>query len=305
MQDHIAYITRDRQGYRVRTDIAIKQPHLKMSVITDKSGSFWLPHFHPMPKEWTNVTFLPVSFVGFINHGLNKRELVFFKETDYVADSDFYISLLFHHLKESLLTLDPGKRPRTLYLQVDNSAAEGKNQYLLQFAAALVHHNWFDEIFIHYLQPGHTHEDIDRLFQLFHTYFRWKVIETMDQAVEFARAIYPKDILIRELQWPVYSWKKWFLGFSQSISGHKDKYAFWIKPGLDNTPSLLYKKQSLDNEWTEVKDELFSAAPSGQPSVIQPTCPSADLIQTIVSKAQKFLSKQVSFQVWNRFLRLV
>ena len=103
MNEHIDYITKDRQMYRQRTDVAIKQPFLKMSVITDKSGSFQLPQYHPMPKDWANINMVQASFVGFINHGLNKKELVFFKESDYIADADFYISLLFNHLKESLL----------------------------------------------------------------------------------------------------------------------------------------------------------------------------------------------------------
>jgi len=281
--------------YRQRTDIAIKQPFLKMSIITDKSGSFQLPQYHPMPKEWANINLVQASFVGFINHGLNKKELVFFKESDYIADADFYVSLLFNHLKESLLSIQPQNRPTTLYLQVDNSAAEGKNQYLLQFAALLVHHEWFEEVYIHYLQPGHTHEDIDRLFQLFHTHFQWKVIETMDEAITFAQSIYHKDVYIHELKWPILSWKKWFLAFCTSMSGHKDKYAFWLKKGLDGTPTLLFKQKSLDEQWIEVEESVFSHAPSGHPIAIQPRPIPRELITTVLNKTSKFLSEKVSF----------
>ena len=293
MNEHIMYITKDRQMYRQRADTSIKQPFLKMSVITDKSGAFQLPQHHPMPKEWANINLLQASFVGFINHGLNKKELVFFKETDYVADSDFYISLLFHHLKESLLSIKAENRPQTLYLQVDNSAAEGKNQYLLQFAALLVQNDWFEEVYIHYLQPRHTHKDIDRLFQPFHTFFQWKVIETMDQAIDFAKSIYQKDVHIHELKWPILAWKKWFLNFCPVLSGHKNKYGFWLNRGLDGTPMLLYKQNSLDELWAEVEEPVFSTIPNGQPQLIPPNPIPKELISTIISKAAKFLSTKV------------
>ena len=60
-----------------------------------------------------------------------------------------------------------GKRdiqPLVLYLQLDNTALENKNQYVLAFLAYLVQAGVFSAIHLSFLIVGHTHEDIDQVF---------------------------------------------------------------------------------------------------------------------------------------------
>ena len=54
--------------------------------------------------------------------------------------------------------------PRKLYLQLDNSAKDNKNKYLMTFFFLLTTWGVFEEIQASFLLVGHTHEDIDAYF---------------------------------------------------------------------------------------------------------------------------------------------
>jgi hypothetical protein len=51
--------------------------------------------------------------------------------------------------------------PRRLYLQLDNSPKDNKNQFLFGFLSFLTTQKVFEEIQLGFLLVGHTHEDID------------------------------------------------------------------------------------------------------------------------------------------------
>ncbi|KAI8493207.1 hypothetical protein Bbelb_292110 [Branchiostoma belcheri] len=68
---------------------------------------------------------------------------------------------------------DGGHLPiNTLYLQLDNSAKECKNKYILAFACWLVHLRIFRKVKLGYLMPGHTHEDMDQMLSRFSTHLQ-------------------------------------------------------------------------------------------------------------------------------------
>ena len=54
--------------------------------------------------------------------------------------------------------------PERLYLQLDNSAKDNKNQFLMAFLSMLIYGGVFKEIQVGFLLVGHTHEDIDAYF---------------------------------------------------------------------------------------------------------------------------------------------
>ena len=54
--------------------------------------------------------------------------------------------------------------PRKLYLQLDNSAKDNKNKYLMAFLFLLTARGVFEEIQAGFLLVDHTHEDIDAYF---------------------------------------------------------------------------------------------------------------------------------------------
>ena len=54
--------------------------------------------------------------------------------------------------------------PKKLFLQLDNSAKDNKNRYVMAFCSLLTAKRVFKEITIGFLIVGHTHEDIDAHF---------------------------------------------------------------------------------------------------------------------------------------------
>ena len=51
--------------------------------------------------------------------------------------------------------------PKKLYLQLDNSAKDNKNRYVMAFCSLLIARRVFKEVTIGFLIVGHTHKDID------------------------------------------------------------------------------------------------------------------------------------------------
>ena len=65
-----------------------------------------------------------------------------------------------------------GQTPRILKLQLDNPTGENKNHDVFSFVSLLCTWNIFEEAFISFCLPGHTHLDIDQAFSRFSVAFR-------------------------------------------------------------------------------------------------------------------------------------
>src|SRR5690606_34082275 len=70
-----------------------------------------------------------------------------------------------------------------LYLQLDNTSKDNKNQTVFGYLSWLVKKGTFREIYVNFLPVGHTHEDIDQLFSVIsrklknndaYTFTQWK-----------------------------------------------------------------------------------------------------------------------------------
>jgi hypothetical protein len=59
----------------------------------------------------------------------------------------------------------PGRPlPKRLYLQLDNSAKDNKNRFVMAFCLLLTARGIFKEVTVRFLVVGHTYEDIDAYF---------------------------------------------------------------------------------------------------------------------------------------------
>ncbi len=190
-------------------------------------------------------------------------------------DADFHISVLHDHLVRALSQSD--SKPRILYLQGDNSAAESKNRYFLCFCALLVHLGLFDEVYYSTMIPGHTHEDIDQLFQAIHVYLSKNSALSYEDLLQSVSKAYSKPPVVVNFK-RAYCWKIWFNQFANPMKGHQKLHCFLLKKPtlqqqnqykISSLPRLFVKQYSTDAQWDGGPEGLghiiFTSNPIGQP----------------------------------------
>ncbi len=293
LRDHFTITYGEKNHYHKRRLIASQNPSAILSLIMDKTKDIALPHIQPIPKSWLRVARQLVGIVGILNHSLGTKEFVLFSPEQWKLDSDFFITVLHQSIVTALLQYKQD-RPRILYVQADNSAAEAKNQFLLLYFATLIHYGIFDEVHFHTLIPGHTHEDIDQLFSTLHQAVeKENNIETIPALINFIKSgVYSTSPKVTWMS-RVYNWKQWFEGFGRRLKGHKSPHAFLVKKSCNGQiPGLWYKKYARDPEWLgDLNNELFFQPPNGFPSQTLPGKVDVDSVHVMVNSCKQLLSE--------------
>jgi hypothetical protein len=75
-------------------------------------------------------------------------------------------------VNDGVTSFSVNRRPRKLYLQLDNTARQNKSKYLFSYLGWLVQTCQATEVIVSFLPVGHTHEDIDQLFSRLSVYLR-------------------------------------------------------------------------------------------------------------------------------------
>ena len=244
---HIQSVTAERDVYRDRRELSELQPAKYLSIIMDAADPITLPHPGTLfPKTWLRVQRLGLHLYGIINHGHDERILYYCFDFWPGQSTNIWCTLLLNYLQGLLVQL--GYLPQTLFIQSDNCFAgmynkyvhyyhqiiffliilsDNKNRWLLALLATLVEKNWFSEIQLNMLPPGHTHEDIDALFGEFGQQLPKYPIYDIDQAItEFFPRVYAKrQASIRQLQ-KVFDWKSYFNNFVVNLGNHSRPRAF-------------------------------------------------------------------------------
>ena len=162
-----------------------------------------LPHMRVITKASSGLGQLPMTLAGMLTHGHGDGAYTDFSTDLWPRDSNFTISSLAscicrlerptmknskalfderllspffeklmqgksrcnYSIPEATDVLDHYKPlPKRLYLQLDNSPKDNKNQFLFGFLSLLTAWKVFEEIQLGFLLVGHTHEDIDGYF---------------------------------------------------------------------------------------------------------------------------------------------
>jgi hypothetical protein len=63
-----------------------------------------------------------------------------------------------------VLTHWSGNLPQVLYLELDNTSHENKNQIVFGYLSMLVEMGIFQKVKVGFLLVGHTHDHIDQIF---------------------------------------------------------------------------------------------------------------------------------------------
>ena len=139
-----------------------------------------------------------------------------------------------------------------LFLQLDNSANDNKNQYLMAFLSLLTTRGVFKEIHVGFLVVGHTHEDIDAYFS--HLSIELKRSSTYVMA-DLMRAFMKSQKLsfLPEVIQEVVDFKSFVQGYQFSgierLLGISNMHLFKFYSDSEGVQVMKFKKLAVDAEW--------------------------------------------------------
>ncbi|KAL3696984.1 hypothetical protein R1sor_011060 [Riccia sorocarpa] len=149
-----------------------------------------LPHFSKQPKSVDGAALVGVHLVGaMIFHG-KLRTRAFLTYNNLKSDSNLTITVL-----QKILLEWEGILPPTLYLQLDNTVRENKNNILFAYLAMLLEKKVFTKIKLRFLLVGHTHNFVDQMFSRFSQALRRENAFTMSRLRSVIESSYdPKPV---------------------------------------------------------------------------------------------------------------
>jgi len=186
---HNATIFKLRHGYAMRREKAISFPNQYMSLIIDgcDSKNTYLPNMKSLSKTESSLSssMIKMKLMGVRVHALHKRDYVYLQPPWASASQGCNLTLealsRTVHAESVLRTQDPNAIwPRKLFIQMDNTSRDNKNQYVFGYLSMLVERGVFDEIDVNFLPVGHTHEDIDQFFSVLTRKLRYKDAYTFE-----------------------------------------------------------------------------------------------------------------------------
>lgn len=158
---HRKHINQTKEERKNLTQIHLKSqdnPERFTSILTDWCNPFRVPHCCTYPKGWLNTHRPKQHLFGLVNYGEGSK--LFIPHLEFWDHSaNLHLSFLFLYLRK--LRFEDKLAPN-LILQTDNCSRDNKNRWFLAFFAYLVKLGWFQTVEIHYLQPGHSHDMVDR-----------------------------------------------------------------------------------------------------------------------------------------------
>ena len=154
--------------------------------------------------------------------------------------------------------MDPSKctgrsrLPPNLYLQLDNSAKDNKNQFLMAFLSLLTAKGVFKEIQVGFLLVGHTHEDIDAYFS--HLSKALKNTNTFVLADLMKAFMQSQELsFMPEFVQEIADFKSYIKGYqcdgATRLIGLGDMHLFKFYVDSDGWPVMRWKKSAVDTEW--------------------------------------------------------
>jgi len=155
---HVKFVDIERKAYYERMEICKTSEGRKKLIIADGMDQTKtnMPHVHQKNKT-TEGKQLNTHVFGVTIHGNGTRIFIDYNQLPH--DSNYVINAIMIALKEKIKSLGPD-----LYIQLDNTTGQNKNQFVHGFFYLTVHLKIFRYVEINGLPVGHTHEDIDRKF---------------------------------------------------------------------------------------------------------------------------------------------
>jgi hypothetical protein len=225
-RQHLAIVSACRLDYAQRRERAIAMPNEYLSIIVDgcDSKNTLLPNIQAKSKSEDKMkeAFIDHKLMGVRVHALRKRDYVYLEAPwagSTQGGSNLTIEAIartLHH--EAEYRIQHGLRwPSKLYVQLDNTSKDNKNQYVFGYLSYLVQSGVFREVDVNFLPVGHTHEDIDQFFSVLTRRLRFHDAYTFPQWRNEVLQAYakPEDKVYKvEYITARYDFKKWLEDFT-------------------------------------------------------------------------------------------
>ena len=118
---------------------------------------------------------------------------VYFTAPNIHNDANFTITIIHH-----VITHWSGNLPQVLYLHLDNTSRENKNQIVFGYLNMLVELGIFHKVKVGFLLVGHTHDRIDQIFTRFVVTLGRNNVGSLPSLTEVIRNAYsPERVVLR------------------------------------------------------------------------------------------------------------
>jgi hypothetical protein len=138
--------------------------------------------------------------------------------------------------------------PRRLYLQLDNSPKDNKNQFLFGFLSLLTARKVFEEIQLGFLLVEHTHEDIDGYFNYVSDVLRknntFVLADLMKHFMDSQKLRFMPHVMQE-----VADFKSFVKSYALPLEGMKDMHIFRFFIDRAGWPVFQYKASATDPDW--------------------------------------------------------
>ena len=264
--------------------------HNKMN--TSKTA---LPRMRVITKATQGLGQFPISVTRMVAHGHGDGAYAHYAPSCWPGDLNFTISLLARLLRrleaapiremgdlfpyppsnalfeallrgksrcmDTLNLIEAGSRrgplplPKNLYLQLDNSTKDNKNQYLMAFLSLLTARGVFKEIQVGFLLIGHTNEDIDAYFSHLSKSLKSKNTFIVADLMKAFMESQELSFLLEFIQ-EVGDFKSFVKGFlcsgTSHIIGLGEMHLFKFYVDGDGVPVMKFKKSAVDSKWLPI-----------------------------------------------------
>ena len=236
----------------------------------DRKSSLRLPMNNPMTKGWLTKKRVKYEILSLLNYA-TEENTIFHGLDVFEHDSNITLTLLYRYI----CSLD--SIPNKLILHMDNCFKENKNMFVFAFCVLLVEKDIFQQVEMHFLPPGHTHDSNDACFVPVakgEKKFNCFTPEDFDEFAKQCFKNYDRKPNLQLIQ-NIYDWKAWLQPYIRDLSGHSKARSFLFKKN-QNEGVMFCKESALHPDWigyegsTQNGFQFLIDRPGGFPSKLIP-----------------------------------
>ena len=216
---------------------------------------------------WLEDSNFIISSICQVLRALERPPVKDSKELFIVPPQNSFFEALLHRKSRCSASIPPGfangvpppfprrpamSLPKKLFRQLDNSAKDNKNQYVMAFCSLLTARRVFKEVTVGFLIVGHTHKDIDAHFSYLLKLLKMKNTYVLADLMKAFMDSQKTTAFIPELVQEVADFKKFLHGYQHDGAnkliglGEMHLFKFYVEEKGDNMgwPVMRYKVRS-------------------------------------------------------------